>query len=668
MEIRSHTGGQFLEISVDEKNLSGANRLGIPAVRDAIGHIKAEFPGARVVHGLRISGAKPGQVTGINIDKFPAAPPVARAGQGAERGTAAPAPTVADDFTISGSGSGSLAGGPLSRDDQTEIANLAKKATGWGPSARKARRDLARKTTANPEAQAAAERLGVEVPPDILSDDAQVQSLTGLARSQAGSEAETAWRITSARVSQQADDALAKIGASGDLAQLSDDLFQRLNGTAESIQRQASKLRDEVDATVKPGERVDATNLQTAVANLINDYGGLPEAKAAMTSQEKSLLTMLGEGAEPIRPTYARLNRLRDDIGEALNKGKGPWADVNRKQHAEYYKALADDQLAAVEQMGGRELGDKQRAANTLFSQMYDQRAQMQDLFGKALEKSLAPLLNRAVASGAKGDAKDLTTLLDRSPDDARGGAVLSAIMSQAGSRASHGGFSFANYAKLYRGLRQNSPVYAKIAKAVGAPGERVLRDLYSISNRMAEGETKVIKTGKANQVLSAAMQAEGVVSNILGATASRAASGAGAAVGGVVGGPVGAAAGATLGGAAKRSLTTAGASRLDKVHNLLSSPQFRTLLDRMAGGESAADAGNVLWDSPAFHKLAKSVGVVAPEARRKWLANLTSAEAIQTGNVIDFPGTVGRAFSATPQQLAAQPNTGTSTTGAGTQ
>src|SRR5690606_34934367 len=120
------------------------------------------------------------------------------------------------------------------------------------------------------------------------------------------------------------------------------------NAAAEALENQASTLRREVDAAIRPGERVDAGNLQQAVAKLINDYGGLAEAKAAMTSQEKSLLTMLGEGEEALRPTYARLNRLRDDIGEALSKNSGPWADVNRRQLSEYYRALADDQIAAI--------------------------------------------------------------------------------------------------------------------------------------------------------------------------------------------------------------------------------------------------------------------------------------------------------------------------------
>ncbi len=556
----------------------------------------------------------------------------------------------------------SAAPAPLTPADQTEIAALAKKATGWGLGARKARKELTRKAASNPEAKAAAERLGFDLPPDILSDDAQLQSLVGLARSEVNSEAETGWRATAAKVAEQSEKALADLGGSPDLAQVSDDVLARLNGAAESLQRQASVLRKEVDEAVRPGERVTASHLEEVVAKLIDDYGGMSEAKAAMTPQEKSLLAMLGEGGEAIKPTYARLNRLRDDIGEALNKNKGPWADVNRRQLGEYYRALADDQLAAVEQMGGKELADKQRAANSLFSRMYDQRGEMQELFGKNLEKGLAPLLKRALTAGSKGDAKDLTLLLDRVPEDARGGAITSALMTLAKSSAAHGGFSFANYSKLYRGLRENGPVYAKVAKAVGPGAEKVLRDLYEISNRMAAGETKVLKTGKANQALASAMNAESFVTNVLSAATNRAGQAAGAAAGGVAAGPVGAGVGAAMVGAAKQSLSGAGNSRLDKVHGLLTSPQFKTTLDRIAAGDDPATAGEGLWNSVAFHKFAKSVGAVSGTARRALLKSIIADASTRAGGAVDFSA----AFSATPARLAAEPNTEKSTTGSG--
>ncbi len=511
----------------------------------------------------------------------------------------------------------------LTAPEQAEIAALAKKATGWGLSARAARKTLATKFAANPEAAAAAKRLGIDVPADVLADSPQAQSLTGLSRSEVGSKAETAWKADSARVAQYADQAMTDLGGSPDLSQISDDVLARLTATADGLQNNASALRSEVDAAIQPSARVEASNLQETLAKTINDYGGLAEAKAAMTPAEKGLLAMLGEGETAVSPTYARLNRIRQDIGDALNKGQGPWSDVNRHQLGEYYKALSADQMAAVEQFGGKELADKQATANALFSKMYDQREQMQELFGKNLEKGLAPLLRRAVTTGAKGDATALNKALDRLPANARGGAMVSAIMAQSRTSASHGGFSFANYTKLYRGLRENGSVFAKIAKAIGPKGTSILNDLHLISGRMAEAENRVLKTGKANQALGASMRAEGVISNVMGAAASKGATGAGAVVGGAVGGPGGAAIGASLANTAEKAISGAGASRLDKVHTLLSSPEFRKAVEDIAGGVDPATASNPLMGSQAFHNLGRALGLLTPESRRAWLTRI---------------------------------------------
>lgn len=553
---------------------------------------------------------------------------------------------------------GSIADAPLLATEQAEIATLAKKATGWGPGARAAKKTLADKFAANPEAKAAAERLGIDLPPDILADNAQAQSLTGLSRSQVGSEAETAWKADAKRVADYADQAMTDLGGTHDLAQVSDDVMTRLKGTAQSLENKAGSLRDEVDAAIDPAARVEAPSLQETLAKTVNDYGGMSEAKAAMSPQEKELLAMLGEGETAKMPTYARLNRIRQDIGRAWTKGQGPWADVNQHQLGEYYHALQADQLAAVGQLGGAELAAKQKTANGLFSQMYDQRKQLQELFGKNIEGSLVPLLNRAVTAGAKGDTTALVKLLERLPEDTHGGALLSAIMAKSQTSAAHGGFSFANFTKLYRGLRENGPVFAKVAKAIGPKGTAVLNDLHVISSRMADAETRVLKTGKANQGMDAAMKAEGLVSGVLDAVASKGATGTGAVIGGAVGGPAGAAVGANLGASAKNAITGAGVSRLDKVHTLLSSPEFKATIARIADGEDTATAAKGLWNNIAFHNLGRSLGLLTPESRRAWLTRLTTSNPALAEGGRDLQRVV--VSGAGPQSLAAEPDQST--------
>ncbi len=489
---------------------------------------------------------------------------------------------------------------PVSGTEATQIAQLSRQAVGRGPGTAKAKRELAKMAQSNPEAKAAAERLGVDLPPDVLSDNAQLKSLTGMARSQVGSEAEAAWKGKVAEVATKADNALAELGATADLAQASDDVFQRLNGSMESLQRQGDDLRKEVDAALDVRAPVEAGNLQKTLATVINDYGGITEAKQAFTNEERKLLAMLGEGETAKSPTYARLNTMRDQIGRALNKNEGPWADTPRANLARYYAALADDQLAHIETAAGTEVADKMRASNTLFKQMYEARDDMQEVFGRDLDKSLAPLLNRAITQGGKGDIQALNKLISRVPEDMRGGLLASGLLSQAQGKGAQGAFSFANYAKAYRGLRDNGPVYQQFAKALGPEGDKVMADLYAISRRMVDADSNVLRTGKANQALLA-LNAERLVSRVMKGTVART---VGTVAGGAAGGPVG----AGLAMATQEMLAHGGAKNTDRAHALLSSPEFRALIEKM-GTESEDAAVNRLGGSKALREyLPKSV------------------------------------------------------------
>ena len=503
-------------------------------------------------------------------------------------------------------------------------AEIARNAIRGGTAGRAARRQLAMDARTNPDARAAAERLGIELPADVVSDNAQVQSLVGLARSQVGSNAEAGWRSTVASVAQRADEALEALGGSGDLAQVSDDVLTRLRSTADSLERQASELRANVNDAIIPSERVDTPNLQAILAETIQDYGGIDEAKAAMSAQERSLLKMLGEGEEAIRPTYARLNRIRDDIGQALHKRTGPWADVNERQLTRLYRALADDQIDAVEQLGGAEVAEQQRAANSLFSRMFDQRAEIQNLFGTDLNKSLAPALRRALVAGGKGDASHIRGLLSRVPEDMRSTALTSALFAEARTRAAHGGFSFANYAKTYQKMRENAPIYSAFSQAVGPEASRILRDLYIVSRRMNTAENYVLKTGKSTQGLQNAVEAESILARVFGDVRERGTTAIGAGVGGVVGGPIGAAGGASLANNISMTIGKAGASRLDKLDDLLRSPEFGQALQDVASGKAPDEALAALDGSKAFRSLARSLGYLRPADRKAWLASLS--------------------------------------------
>lgn len=544
------------------------------------------------------------------------------------------APREAVEQTIADAVEGAAArtdNAPLPASAQEEFGQLAQTALGRGRSAQEAQERLAIMAQVDPEAKAAAERLGLVLPVDVLSNDARLLTATGLARSQISSDAQAAWGQTVSDTLQSVDNTLREIGASPNLAQVSADVRDRLQSQMGTLERQGAELRREVDNAINVRDRVEAENLQAVLAETINDLGGLAEAKKAFSPEEKRLLSMLGEGEAANRPTYARLNQIRDQIGRALFKNQGPWTDAPTAQLKRLYGALAEDQLAYVESVGGRELADKMRGSNDLFSKMYGVRDTMQSLYGKTLEGDISPLINRAITSAQKGDGKALRQVLKDVPEDMRAPALLSGMMAQSQRTSGQGGFSFSRYAKMYRGLRENSPFYKEIAQTVGPEAEQILRDLYSISRRMDAAENKIVRTGASNQPLINALNAQGLIGRTFEASKRIGARAGGAIAGGTMGGPVGASAGYEISAALESALTRGGKTRLEKLHDLIASEPFKELVERTATGDVSQSSINRVANSSQFRTFARFLGISTFEGRKNWLQSAMTVGAAQT-------------------------------------
>ncbi len=499
-----------------------------------------------------------------------------------------------------------------------EMITLAQKAVSRAPGASKARAELAEIAKTNPEAKAAADRLGVELPIDVLSDNAQLKEVTGLTRAQIGSEAKQAWNETVQAASDRAHQAMDDLDAVTDISQVSADVFDRLDNAQKGLGRQASDLRQEVTDAVDVRGRVDATGIKSWLQTRIDDLGGGKEGIAALSPEEKRLWGIVSKG----QPTYALLNEQRDLIGQALEKGTGPWSNTNMKRLKDIYGSLANDQINFIEASAGKEIADKQRAANTLFKQMYDSREQMERIFTKNLSGSLAPLMQRAITQGAKGNAQTLNTLVKIIPEDMRGKVLTSALFKAA--KATDETFSFTNFANIYRDLRANGAIYKEFAKAVGPEGDKLMTDLYAISRRLSDADKAISRTGASTQLQL--LNSERLLSRILMATGGAAGAGL---IGSVLGGPGAAIVGAGLAAAAPEIAQRVGKTNAQKLHNLMSSTEFRELATSAATGESLDRNINRVAGSGAFREFAKNVGIELKQGRN-WLRSAITAGGVQ--------------------------------------
>lgn len=552
----------------------------------------------------------------------PPVAPIAAAPEAAPRAAAAPemeAPRMETPEAAP-----AAPGAAVAPDEDARIGELIRRGAGFGIGARRAREELARLSAANPEAAAAAERMGIELPVDVLTDQRQIREAIGATRSIAGSEASAAFRDDLIRITEQADEAIQRLGGATDLSTVSDRVLSRLTGTQTELRQRAGDIYDQVDAAVPRSTRFEPDNIVRALNQSIQELGG----ETGMTSAERRLFDMVSDPDQPV--TYGRLMREKDQIRRALDGDlrENPYGSVDQTTLRRMYNALTDDQLANVERVGGTELRDNLVLANQLWRQQGELGTQIVSAFGRDQQGSIASRLRSAIASGARGDIANLNRTLELVPPDLRREAVVSAIREIAsGTQGGVRGFGFSQFTNLYSSLRRNPAVYRQVVEAIGPQADQVMRDLFEISRRVTDARANVISTGRANQPLIEAMRAEGLLGRFLSSTAGRRTMQAGTTgAGGMMGGLPG----AILGDAFGDALARVQPDRLQRASALFRSDDFKALVDQVATQETVPAATvNRVANSREFRRWADVMGIEDP---RNWLQGAILAASADQG------------------------------------
>ena len=502
---------------------------------------------------------------------------------------------------------------------EEEVGKLVKQASGTGFGSAGARDRLADLAQVNVAAKEAADRLGIQLPADVFSDNPQVRAAAGLTRSAAGSEAEAAWRNTVTQAVDKADDVIKQFDATfveGAVAPgvVSQKIKDSLTKTRSDLNAQASKVYNAVDEVVPKTSVVDLPKLKETLDTVKAEVG-----EKGMSAAERNLAKMIDEG----NITYGRLKREKTLIGNAINKMESPYGSMAEADLKRLYAALADDQLTNVGNIGGEELRQQLRAANLLYAKERALGKRIVNAFGQDIEGSVANKMRTAITGAAKGDAGEFNRLLKTVPEDLRKETLATALASVTRSArgAEKGGFGFSEFADIYPKLRANPPVYKTIVDTLGKDSADVLRDLFEVSKRVTEARANVLATGKANQALLQGMQAESLIGKVMESTLAKGALTGAAAVGG----PIAAAATSVLTGA----MTQGNKDSLKAAGKLFADEGFQKLAIEAAtkGTPSAASIRRTAM-SQSFQKFADAAKLPkALDARIQWLQTATQAE-----------------------------------------
>jgi hypothetical protein len=501
-----------------------------------------------------------------------------------------------------------------------EVGDLVRKASGKGMGSQAARDRLADLAAVNPEAKAAADRLGLELPFDVFSDNPQVRAAVGLTRSAAGSEAEAAWRTTVSKAVDKADDVIKQFDTTfveGTVAPgvVSQKVRDSLVKTRNDLSTEAGKIYDRVNLAVPKQSVVTMPKLQQTLDDIITEVG-----EGGLSAQEKKLLKMLQDGDV----TYGRLMREKNLIGQAVSGKESPYGNMEAGALKRLYAALADDQLTAVGEVGGEALRQELRGANLLYAKERALGKRIINAFGEDVEGSIANKMRSALTGAAKGDSADFAKLMKLVPDDLKRETVATALASitRSSRGAERGGFGFSEFADIYPKLRANSPVYAQVVKILGPEAHKTMRDLYEVSKRITEARANVLTTGKANQALVESMKAEGLVGKVMESTLGKAVTTGVAASGG---GPIAAA--ATTG--IMNALSSGKKDAIDAAGKLFASDEFQKLaIEAATKADPSKEAIKRLSMSQSFMNFAKAANLPRdPGKLEQWIVNALQTE-----------------------------------------
>ena len=596
------TGGQF---NLPEVAMAGGVGAAVPVIARAVQAIRSPAQAAiqqaaPVVRAVENPAAMRPVVPEAPVAVVPQVAPAVPARRATDIPQPAPAPTA----TTAPAQARAAANETFTPE---ELGNLVKTASGDGMGAIKAQEQIAQGARINKDALAASQRLGIELPADVFSDSQLVREAAGLTRSVAGSTASAAWRDAVQTAAKRADDVMTTLDASPNVAAVSEKALGSLGQARTELEEAAKRIYGTVNTSIPATTKVTFPKLKETLAAIRK------ETPNSLTAQETRLQNLVKSKAT----TYGDLMREKDSIGKAMAGKDSPYGNMTASSLKRLYGALAEDQLNNVGRVGGAAMRADLRTANQLYAKKAALEKRIINAFGKETEGSIANVMRQAIEQGSKGNVAPLNKLLKVVPADMHKETVATALMSAARAKggAVRGDFGFSEFNKLYTGLRQNEPVYARVVAALGGkPAHDLLSDLNTISRRVTDARANVLTTGKANQALIGAMKAESLLSNLLAKIPGTVAGAASYATGG-------GATGAVLARNAVDALSAGKKNVMESAGKMFSSPEFQKVMTEAATGTPKPESVTKLVTSKRFAEFAKQVNLPRERTEReRWI------------------------------------------------
>jgi hypothetical protein len=379
-------------------------------------------------------------------------------------------------------------------------------------------------------------------------------------------------------MAKKTDDLIEEFGGSIDKAGLADDFRARSTALVDDLEKQAENAYGNVGRAIPKGTQVEAQNIIDAILKEADELGGTQYLNAVERKHLKEL-------SPDSNPTYARLDKLRRELGSAY-KGKGAFKDAADADLARLYGAMAKDQLAAAKSAG---VGDLYEVGKDLVIARKTIEKQLISALGKDLTGSIVQKAGKAVKDLAKGDTKAFDQLIKTIPEALGGNAkrdIIATALNDAfigGSRAEKS-LNVAAFDDFVNGIQRHATARARMVDVLGEDAINRLETFHKVVNGVRRAQKESITTGRIMAVPGMLDEQGGIAARLFGFGVKVAAAEGVTTALGVPGVGTAGVVGKMLGGIKRTKRSVA-------ADELLSSPRFQKIMASKAVAVDSAEA-----------------------------------------------------------------------------
>lgn len=465
-------------------------------------------------------------------------------------------------------------------------------------------RELAQEADIDPEALAAAQRIGVAeelLPSQLARNQQYIEIEQGLA-SIIGSQLNAQQKIAIENVAQKADDLITSFGGVIDKAGLSEQLKNTILRNIKHLENQAEEVYARVNRII-PGEtRVQMGKTKYAYEQEAVRQGGIDRLEPF----EQDFLKMASG-----KPTYANLDKERQKLGAALQRREGPYKDLESGMLKKAYALLIGDQHLAAE---ANDAGRLFKIGIDLVKQRKALEKSSLTVLGRDKTGSIMPVIGTALKRTTTGDISSFKAAMAAIDPEEQHIAVLSAMNDVfTGASRKEKQFSAPVFVDWYRGLKRNPTAFKEVMRYVPEGAQERLEDLFTLANRMRLAGAERVSTGRLRTMLDDFQAPGGFVDKIYATGKDVGPTALAAEVAGSIAGVPGV--GGPVAGVIKAMSKPAKDKLSVSATKMMTDPDFQNLVKQMARTNVETDAAL----QAAAEKVTRS------KAYQDWLDSLPS-------------------------------------------